>query len=461
MNRDPSSFRDNCGFLFRQNNQLFRQINPCYFDEYAHLKASGLLDALWEKELLVRHEETYAGKDKVVIRPQIIPFISYPYEWCFSQYRDAALLTLRIQSLALQHGMTLKDASAYNVQFIGTRAVFIDTLSCERLRGNRPWQAYAQFCRHFLAPLALMSYSDIRLSQLLKNFIDGVPLDLASGLLPWRSFFNSGLLMHLHIHSKMQKRYQSHGADRARAAQVSAASMNNLIEHLSTTVKALTWKLPSTEWRDYYANTNYTRVGFEQKVGIVRNFLKEAAPQTVFDVGANDGTFSQVAREAGAMVVSLDIDPAAVEKNYRAASRSKETLILPLIFDLTNPSPEIGWSNEERQSLFGRGPADCVLALALVHHLAISHNIPLGKIAEAFSRLGTWLIIEFIPKNDSKVAILLSSREDIFDRYTEAEFEAEFSHCFTIIRRAPVADSARTLYLMKRIDEALSSRHAD
>lgn len=453
MIREPSSFRDNCGFLYRNEGRLFRQINPCYFDEYAHLKTSGLLEALWEKELFIRHEEMYAGNDKVVIRPQAIPFISYPYEWCFSQYREAALLTLRIQRLALQHGMILKDASAFNVQFIGTRAVFIDTLSCERLRGNRPWQAYAQFCRHFLAPLALMSYVDIRLSHLLKNFIDGVPLDLASRLLPWRSFLNSGLFMHLHIHAKMQKQYQGHGADRARTAQVSAASMNNLIEHLSTTIKALTWKLPATEWGDYYENTNYTQVSFEHKLGTVRTFLREAAPKTVFDLGANDGTFSKIARDTGAMVVSLDIDPAAVEKNYRAARKSKEILILPLIFDLTNPSPEIGWSNEERQSLFGRGPADCILALALVHHLAISHNIPLGRIAKAFSRLGKWLIIEFIPKNDSKVKILLSSRKDIFDRYAESDFEAEFSHYFTIIKRTPVADSARTLYLMKTIDE--------
>ena len=169
----PSSFRDPSGFLFFQDGSVYRQVNAIYKENYDHLIGSGLYKALVASGLLVSHEEVgmnYARSDNAykILKPELIPFVSYPYEWCFSQLKEAALTTLKIQKVALDFGMTLKDSSAYNIQFMKGRAVFIDTISFERYREGQPWVAYRQFCQHFLAPLALMSYRDIRLGRLFR-----------------------------------------------------------------------------------------------------------------------------------------------------------------------------------------------------------------------------------------------------------------------------------------------------
>ena len=212
-----SSFRDPGGFLFRREGSLYRQVNRACAEDFQLLESSGLAASLREAGLLIPHVEADVEPPRPdiafrVIRPEPVPFISYPYEWSFSQLKDAALTTLRIQKIALRHGMILKDASAYNIQFHRGRPVLIDTLSFTRYEEGQPWVAYRQFCQHFLAPLALMAYRDVRLSALLRTEIDGVPLDLAAGLLPWRTRLKPGLLMHLHVHAASQKKYE-HGGD--------------------------------------------------------------------------------------------------------------------------------------------------------------------------------------------------------------------------------------------------------
>ena len=204
-----------------------------------------------------------------IIQPERVPFISYPYEWSFSQLKDAALATLSIQKRALKLDMSLKDASAYNIQFVRGKATLIDTLSFEIYKEGEPWVAYRQFCQHFLAPLALMAYRDVRLSQLLRVYIDGVPLDLASELLPAKTRFNFGLLTHIHIHAGAQKKY-SDKVVAPRKGGMSKQAMTGLIESLESTIKKLTWKPAGTEWGDYYDNTNYSDSAFEHKKQLVQ-----------------------------------------------------------------------------------------------------------------------------------------------------------------------------------------------
>jgi 2-polyprenyl-3-methyl-5-hydroxy-6-metoxy-1,4-benzoquinol methylase len=448
-----ASFRDPSGFLFSRGGVLYRQINQAYAEDYARLMDSGLYEKLLKAGLLVPHVESQqSAADPAsafkVIEPEQVPFISYPYEWSFSQLKDAALATLSIQKRALKLGMTLKDASAYNIQFLRGRATLIDTLSFELYREGKPWDAYRQFCQHFLAPLALMSYRDVRLSQLLRVYIDGVPLDLASDLLPARTKFNFGLLTHIHIHAGAQKRY----ADKAvntRVAQMSQQAMTGLIESLESTVRKLAWKPAGTEWGDYYENTNYSDHAFEHKKQLVHAWAQERQPARVWDLGGNTGVFSREAAASGAQVISFDIDPAAVEQNYRTARKNKEQNVLPLVLDLTNPSPSLGWSNQERDSFTARGPVDMVLALAVIHHLAISNNVPLPQLAEFFAARTRWLVIEFVPKSDSQVQKLLASRRDIFTDYTRDGFEKAFSAKFRVEKAEAVQDSERTLYLME------------
>ncbi len=456
-----ASFRDPSGFLFSRDGVLYRQINSKYEQEYTRLMQSGLYEKLIKVGLLIPHAEVdqptidfdlnpHGATAYKVIQPERVPFISYPYEWSFGQLKDAALATLSIQKRSLKMGMSLKDASAYNIQFVRGKATLIDTLSFETYNEGQPWVAYRQFCQHFLAPLALMSLTDVRLNQLLRVYIDGVPLDLASELLPWKTHLNFGLLTHIHLHAGAQKKYAGEEV-KSRGGSMSKQAMTGLIESLDSTIRKLDWKPGGTEWGNYYDITNYSDAAFEHKKQLVHEWTDRIQPALVWDLGANNEVFSRVVSEAGPRVIAFDIDPAAVEQNYRQVKAEKNEKLLPLLLDLTNPSPALGWANRERDAFSERGPVDLALALAVIHHLAISNNVPLPQLADFFAETGKWLVIEFVPKSDSQVKKLLASREDIFPTYTRDGFEAAFKSRFNFHEAVNVNESERVLYLMERI----------
>jgi hypothetical protein len=456
----PASFRDPSGFLFSDHDKIHRQVNSSYQAHYDKLMDSGLYESLTKKGWLVNHEEVPPESFEVdetcykVLLPEQIPYISYPYEWCFSQLKDAAILTLNIQMEALSHGMTLKDGSAYNVQFLRGKPVFIDTLSFETYTEGSPWIAYRQFCQHFLAPLALITHCDYRLLHLLRANIDGVPLDLTSELLPAKTWLSFSLLAHLHLHAKSQKKFQDSGRSggNTAAVNISRARLEGLIASLLSAVNGLKWKYAATEWGSYYEDTNYVDISMNHKEQIVTSFLDqcgEGENRTAADFGANTGKFSRLAAAKGYFVLSHDVDEVAVDKNYRDAVNSQEESILPLLLDLTNPSPALGWASNERSSFMERENVDVGMALAIVHHIAISNNVPLDAIAEFFANVCDKLIIEFVPKADSQVARLLSTREDVFPNYNEEGFEFAFSRFFKIRESMAVENSERTMYLME------------
>ncbi|NIA18315.1 MAG: SAM-dependent methyltransferase [Actinobacteria bacterium] len=450
----PSSFRDPSGFLFLEDGILFRQINNIYRNDFDYLINSGLFKTLREKNLIIPHEDVpiknfESDNCYKIIKPKKINFISYPYEWCFSQLKDAALATLKLQKIALEFKMALKDASAYNIQFHRGQPIFIDTLSFEKYKEGEPWTAYRQFCRHFLGPLALMAYKDIRLGQLSRIFMDGPPLDLVSSLLPNSTRFKFSLLTHLHLHGLAQKHFAAKTVKKT-GRKMSKHSLLALIDNLESAVKKIKWQAAGTEWGEYYSFTNYSDEAFQDKEQSVADFIGKINPKEIWDFGANTGVFSRLAADKGIKTISFDIDPAAVEKNYKETIKKQEKNILPLFLDLTNPSPAIGWENKERISLMERGPTDAAMALALIHHLAISNNLPLDYIAGFFRNICRSLIIEFVPKSDSQVQKLLSTRADIFPEYNRQNFEKEFSKFFTIQHSTNIKNSGRILYLMKR-----------
>jgi ribosomal protein L11 methylase PrmA len=448
-----ASYRDPSGFVFHREGTLFRQVNQSYRPDYEALMDSGLYRTMVDASRLVPHEEIQAPfadpqTGWKLLRPQCLGFISYPYEWSFSQLKDAALATLAIQKEAMRHGMSLKDASAYNIQFHQGKPVLIDTLSFERCQPGEPWVAYRQFCRHFLAPLALMSMRDVRLGQLLATHPDGVPLSLASKLLPKASRLKFSLLVHVHWHARMEEKHAGRELKPGSTRRMSELQLQGLIDNLESSIARLKWTPAGTEWADYYQATNYSPVAMEHKRQWVAQIIDAVKPRLVWDLGANTGQFSRVASDRGIPTVAFDVDPAAVEKNYLQTRQLGEKNLLPLLMDLTAPSPAIGWDNRERMSLAERGPADLVLALALIHHLAIAANVPLAYVARFLSRVARNLLIEFVPKSDSQVGRLLVVRKDIFQDYTQEAFEAEFGRYFTIVRRQGVTDSSRTLYLL-------------
>ncbi len=451
------SFRDPGGFVYRREGVLYRQVNACAREDYDALVASGLLEVLWERGLLVRHEEVAADRAATsgayrVLRPELLPFIAHPHEWSFSAWKDAALATLEIQELALKHGLTLKDASAYNIQFKDGRPLLIDTLSFAKRVAGTPWEGYRQFCQHFLAPLALMARRDIRLGGLMKIHIDGVPLDLADRLLGPASRWSPRLLLHIHLHAGSQQRHADAGARAAAKTRrpVSDLALAGILDSLRGAVNSCRWHPAGTEWAEYYDFTNYSEEAFQAKRVLVEKALDAVKPRQVWDLGANNGAFSRLASRRGIPTVAFDIDPAAVEKNYRQIRRDNERHLLPLVQDLTNPSPAYGWSHTERASFLERGPVDMAFALALVHHLAIGNNVPLEEIARFMAAACDRLVIEFVPREDSQVQKLLASRRDIFTTYHSEGFEAAFKQHFTIEECQAIEGSTRTLYRMRR-----------
>lgn len=453
--RIASSYKDPSGFLFRWEGKLYRQINSIYRKHYEHLISSGLYKRLVEEELLIPHREVSVdiapeeGAYKV-IQPEEVPFISYPYEWCFSQLKDAALLILRIQEIALSYGMTLKDASGFNVQFFKGKPILIDTLSFEIHVEGRAWAAYRQFCEFFLAPLALASYVDPRLIQFLRVFIEGIPLDLASRLLPIRTFFSPSLLSHLHFHAKAQQKFSGREIS-YKEHKINRKALFALVDNLKSTVEGMELRKVPTTWADYYEKGTYTPQALQNKKKLLKEILDRVGGRKIWDLGANIGIFSEVAAEKAEFVLSLDFDPVAVEANYLKTKEKGLKNVLPLVMDLSNPSPPLGWASRERYSLLERGPADVLLVLALIHHLVFSHNLPFSKIASFFSfSAGRVAVIEFVPPYDPQSRKLMKGREEIFSWYNQENFEKEFSRFFKIINRYEIEGSNRILYLMER-----------
>jgi hypothetical protein len=453
-----ASYKDPSGFLFRRNDILFRQINQTYAKSYKKLIESGLYENLTDKGLLVKHVEVDLPpleKTKVykIIKPDLIHFISYPYEWPFSLYKEAALTTLSIQRIALDFGMILKDANAFNIQFYKGSTILIDTLSFDIYKEGAPWEAYRQFCQHFLAPLSLMANKDVRLGQMMRFYIDGIPLDLTAKLLPFYTNINLGLQTHIHFHSKIQNKFKANTSIKKYPNYkrgISKGAMIGLVENLEKTIKNLTWKPIVTEWEDYYIVNNYSDTAFNHKKAILAEWVSRVKPESVWDLGANDGNFTRIASNIGIFSVAFDSDQVAIEKNYRIVKSKKDKNILPLYMDLINPSPSIGWNNQERESFIDRAPADMVFALAIIHHLAISNNLPIKMLVDFFFEIGKWLAIEFIPKNDSQIQKILSTRVDIFSEYSQDNFETAFNNSFYIHEKIHIKESKRILYLMER-----------
>ena len=449
MSRNPASFRDPSGHIFEQEGEVYRAINASYFATFEYLHTCGLYDKLVQAKLLIPHTIVSKNEQQIIIKPQRIPFVSYPCEWSFSMLKDAAILHLHINMLALEHNMLLKDASAYNVQFIGSQAVFIDTLSFAHYLEDKPWYAFGQFCRHFIAPLLLMKYKAPDINRWLTSAIDGIQLDLVARLLPWHTRLSPFIQSTIHRHAVEIDKHKN----KTKNAKLSKKLLRNLFAYLLTSLEDI--KLPAwrTTWQDYYSNTNYPPVSFTEKKQIVAQWLKEIKANRILDIGGNNGFFSRDSVTQEGYVITSDNDPLAVEQAYQHNKNTNN--ILPLLLDITNPTPAYGFANTEHTSFLHRiktANIGCSLALALIHHLCISHNCRFDMLAQLFSTTVCYLIIEFVDRQDSRAAQLLAHMRDnrcAFDFYREENFVAEFEKIFEIIHTHKLNGMHRTLYLMR------------
>lgn len=453
-NRITSSFRDPSGYVYTDGNAIKRAINPLYFDQYKALTTSGFYNNLFEKRSLIRHTELSNTETQIVIEHQKIPFISYPYEWSFLQYKHAALLTLKIQKEALEHNFTLKDASAFNISFFEGRPIFIDTLSFDFYHENEPWKAYKQFIMHFLGPLVLCYYYGFDHLKTLSNHIDGIPMDRLSRQLPLKSYLSPILFTNIHMLAKYDAKYAEATTGSGKQNKLSKASHVKLIDSLYDYIKNLNID-EKTEWNDYYNQTNYNDAAFFRKKELTQQWFQSINGKKMLDLGGNDGTFSRVLCDDADLLIVADIDANAVEQNYRQILKSKEKKILPLVVDFLNPPANYGFNNEERFSIIERLKTlklDGCLALAVIHHLTLSGNVPFSLSAKFFAQLSPNLLIEFPTRDDSWVQFLINSKRDFkdhFDAYNEQQFEQDYAMYFDIVKKENIAGSARILYTMK------------
>jgi hypothetical protein len=448
----PSSYRDPSGFLFYINGILYRQVNQVFKKDFDQFINGGLYQHLVDANILVPHQtinENLTASDEwyQTLQPEVILFISYPYEWCFNMLKDAALLTLRAAKEAMRFGMMLKDASAYNVQWYKGRMIFIDTLSFEIYDEQKPWIAYRQFCEHFFAPLALMHYLKASLQNLFLAHPDGVTLPLTKKLLPFKSKFHLHTYLHLHLHSRIAKGSQG---KKETTGAFSKQKMTNLLQSLEDGIKTFSFSEPTGVWSGYYKEAGQRENYIDVKKQLVLQWINELPAKTVFDAGANEGEFSLLLKDKAEFIISADSDHFSINQFYNRIKQEAITNIHPLLIDLSSPSPALGMNSNERSSFVDRCKVDLVIALALVHHLAIGKNIPFDSISEMFHNLGNYLLIEFVPKEDEKVRQMLQHKKDIYSNYSEENFITAFAKRFSLLQKTRIGDSQRTLYLFKK-----------
>jgi hypothetical protein len=455
-NRHSSSFRDPSGFIFIDQGLVKRSISPLYFEQYNALKSTGFFKKLHTAGLLISHEELWASNDEVIIQPEQISFINYPYEWSFGQYKEAALLTLKIQKFALENGFSLKDASAFNVTFHKGKMVFIDTLSLDFYQENSPWRAYKQFITHFLGPLLLAKYNGLDSLKLMNSFIDGVPIKMLSSMLPFKTKLNPFLYSNIHLLAKFEDKHNEDYKGESKASHLSKKAQLNIIKGLYDFIKKMSLK-PTSEWGNYYDKTNYANDAFDQKAEIIDRWIKQLGAKTVIDIGGNDGTFVRKINQELKEALVCDIDYNAVNANHILVKKNKETFMLPFVFDVLNPSANIGFNNKERDSFLNRIKAyapDVTMALAVIHHMTLSGNIPFEMSAEFFSSFSKHLVIEFPKRTDSWVQRLLNTKGEFkghFDFYNIKNFESCYAKYFILVAKVAIDNSKRVMYVYKTL----------
>ncbi len=458
MKREPSSYRDPDGYIAYINGDVHR----CVLNKNAAILQDNYQDFFKEavsRGLLVPF--TPANGDApdggALLKLDPVPLISYPYEWGFEQLKDAALLTLDICLLALDYGLTLKDATAFNAQQYKGRMIFIDHTSFEPSDNTLPWRPYSQFCKHFLAPLWMISYRGFNANKHFCTHLDGIELSEACVALPFFARFKPAIFLHIYLHNylinanKNKKSVSEREVLKKKAAdgKKPVGNQKAYLEHLKRVVEGIKPPKYDTEWHDYYHNTNYDAGAFEEKEAIIEKAVSGKKYKCVWDVGGNNGHFSRIISKHADMVVSMDIDYAAVDLNYRKNRKDNVTNSYPLVLDLSNPSPALGFANEERKKLEERSKPDMIVALAVIHHLTVTYNIPFQMLAEYFSSFGADVLLEFVDREDSQFQKLLTNKSDAYPHYTKEAFEAAFSTVFEIEGKTDMANKHRCLYSLK------------
>lgn len=457
LEREAGSYRDRNGTVFYRGGRVYRTLSACALANWQRLSEQAFFERHRKKGSIVDTRTAMVDglpRASGILEHARIPFVSYPYEWTFGMLKDAALLQLELLRDALAADMILKDSTPYNVQWSGTRPVFIDIPSFEPLRKGQPWVGYRQFCELFLYPLMLKAYKGIDYRPWLRGRIDGIPADEMHRLMSSRDLMRPGVLLHVAAQSALQRRYSGGGKVDVRGTLAEAGFDKRIIEanvaKLSSLVARLAPKAGKSEWSEYDRTHSYDAAEFERKAEFVRRAAATRRWRLVWDLGCNTGTFSRMVAEHAEHVVAMDGDWRAIERLYeREKDEGSSRSILPLVVNLADASPNQGWLGSERKGLAERGTPQLTLCLAVIHHVVISANIPLAEFIGWLADLGTAIVIEFVGREDEMVQTLLANREDQYDDYNPANFRALLENRFEIDADEPLKGGKRHIYFAR------------
>jgi hypothetical protein len=462
---EPGSFRDRDSRVFlgsvggNGDKAVFRALGAGGLDDWRKLESSGLFRSAVADGRLVATEtadvqappEILPDGAAAVLRHERIPFVSYPYEWTFGMLRDAAVLHLDLIDGALGEGMTLKDASPYNVQWRGAAPVFTDIGSFEVLRADEPWVGYRQFCTLFLYPLMLQAYRGVPFQPWLRGSLEGITPAQMAGLLSGRDRLRRGVLTHVALHARLERRHAADSRKEIRKDLRKAGFKPEIVRanvrRMRKLVERLRWSPGETAWTGYAENRGYADADRAAKDAFVEQAAAARRPRLAWDIGTNDGAFARLVAPHADAVVAMDFDHETVEHLYRALREEGDRRILPLVVDALDPSPARGWRGAERQTLEGRGTPDLTLALALVHHLSITGNVPLRDVVDWLASLRGALVVEFPTREDPMVQRLLDAKEDgAHPDYALDHFERLLEARFDVARREALPSGTRVLF---------------
>jgi ribosomal protein L11 methylase PrmA len=457
----PGSFRDRGGRVYRIGDRILRSVRNSAAQAYEAARDAGLYERLLDRGMIVPLKQVEApgallGEEPAPARYWLehprLPFISHPYEWTFSLWKTAAIHHLEVQLEALALGFALSDATAYNVQFDGVRPLHIDHLSFRPYRDGELWVSHHQFCCQFLNPLVLWAKKGVAPNAWFRGSLEGITPEELSALLPWHGGFSFTILSHVKAQAAVQRRRTSSGSLSRPATEqrLSKTGFEAMLRQLRSFIAELELPHRKTVWSDYAGDNSYVDEAARSKRDFVRDMVSASSPSLLFDFGCNSGAYSLAALEAGAeRVVGFDYDFGALEKAVQQSE--KDTLpFTPLWLDAANPSPGQGWAESEREGLGARAKGDAMIALALIHHIVIGRNVPMGMTMDWLMESAPEGVIEFTPKSDPMVQQLLSSREDIFEDYSEEAFRAAINAKGVILRERRLGGAGRLLLHYRR-----------
>ncbi len=465
---ETGSFRDPSGCVLYFNGAVYRGVDTGTYALMARLESEGLLGKLADERLIVRTDcvaqECEMGRVLHAEFPhyprflahETVPHVSYPYEWSACMLADAAILHLDLQLRLIKHGYSLKDASAFNVAFIGSRPIFMDLPSIEIPRRLDVWVAYGQFCRMFVFPLLLHRQRGVDFKQSFQCDLNGPSVVLTRRILGWRGALRPAAFVDVFM------QYMLHiGAER-RSGRVAPSTFNtgtagrpraqelNLMRLRSKLCTMAERSSATSSWSTYEQTKSYDPDGNEAKAKFVKEAWTEHRPLRVLDLGCNTGRYSEIATECDALVTAVDSDHDCIDMLYKRGRKTNST-ILPLCVDITNPSPALGFRHCERKSFEERADYDGVMGLALIHHLLVAARIPLSAIRDMFAALTKkWLIVEYVDPKDTMFQHLLATRENLYTDLSAEKFEAVFNQQFAILKRQELLNGQRVLYLMRK-----------